>query len=147
MKKLFLILLCGLAILSACSKKDNSMPATASIVGRWALTGDTSREYVSGVLASTYVVKGINSPWYQFNADGTGIMKDNIGLPDDTMHFTYHVSHDSLYVVHPDEVIRGNDYISFSYQGTIQLLTQHNLIFIDKFGYSPNYIEDEYFSR
>ncbi len=76
----------------------------ASIVGD-GVNGDTSREYVGGVLASTYVVRGINSPWYQFNADGTGAMKDNIGLPDDTIHFTYHVTNDSLYLVHPDEVI------------------------------------------
>lgn len=147
MKKPFLIIIFGLlAILSACAKKDSTAPK-ASIVGRWALAGDTSREYVGGVLASTYVVRGINSPWYQFNADGTGAMKDNIGLPDDTIHFTYSVTNDSLYLVHPDEVIRGQDYMSFSYGATIQSLTQHNLIFIDKFGYSPNYIEDIYLSR
>ncbi|MGZ3778220.1 MAG: hypothetical protein ACXVI9_11885 [Mucilaginibacter sp.] len=148
MKNLVLILLCGLlAIVSACSKKGNSNPAAGSIVGRWAVKGDTSREYIAGALASTYVVMGINSPWYQFNANGTGASKFNLGLPDDTIHFTYHVSHDTLYVEHPDEVIRGKDYVAYSYNATIQQLTQHSLIFIDVFGTSPNYIEDVYLSR
>ncbi|MEO6851392.1 MAG: hypothetical protein ABI203_00770 [Mucilaginibacter sp.] len=148
MKKPFLIMLCGLiAIISACSKKSNPTPISASIVGKWAVKGDTSREYTGEFLASTYVIPGINSPWYQFNADGTGSMKFNISLPDDTLHFTYRVSHDSLYFVHPNEVIRGRDYATFSYQAAILLLNQHNLITINKFGTSPNYIEDEYFTR
>ena len=98
-------------------------------------------------MASTYAVPGINSPWCQFNADGTGSMKFNIGMPDDTIHFTYSISHDSLYFAHPDEVIRGRDYSSFSYQAVIQLLNQHTLITVDKFGSSPNYIEDIYYTR
>ncbi len=148
MKKPFLISLCGLiAIFSGCSKINSPNPVSSSIVGRWAIKGDTSREYIDGVLASTYVVRGINSPWCQFNTDGTGSMKFNIGPPDDTIHFNYSVSHDSLYFAHPDEVIRGTTYSAFSYHADVTLLNEHNLITVVKFGFSPNYIEDPYFTR
>ena len=79
-------------------KKNNPAPASKSelIVGKWSIQADTSRQYINEVVQSTYVVHGINSPYYQYNADGTGTMKYNIGTPDLSATFTYTVSNDTV---------------------------------------------------
>lgn len=79
-------------------KKNNPAPASQSelIIGKWSIQSDTSRQYINGVVQSTYVVRGINSPYYRFNADGTGTMKYNIGTPDLNRTFTYTVPNDTL---------------------------------------------------
>ena len=79
-------------------KKNNPAPASKSelIIGKWSIKADTSRQYINGVVQSTYVVRGINSPYYQYNANGTGVMKYNIGTPDEPANFTYTVSHDTV---------------------------------------------------
>ena len=84
-------------------KKNNPAPQSVLIVGKWSVQGDTSRQYINGVVQSTYAVAGINSPYYQFNADGSGTIKDNIGTPDLVANFTYTLSNGILTIDVPQQ--------------------------------------------
>src|SRR5437879_12533933 len=97
-----LLLTVATSLLLGCSKKDNpNAQQTFSIIGKWSIVADTSRQYVSGVLNSTYIVVGINAPYYLFNADGSGTLKQNTSPPDQIKNFTYTVSKDTLTVNYP----------------------------------------------
>jgi hypothetical protein len=105
----------------SCSKKGNQSPDSASITGKWNITADTSQ--TSGY--PPYIIVGINSPYMQFNANGTGTEKDNISPPDAVLNFTYTISNDTIsfnYPVQP-QLPYGN-----TPTGIIKKLTSKNLI-------------------
>lgn len=118
--KLLAIAIAAFCLIS-CSKKGDQSPGSASLTGKWNITADTSQ--TSGY--PPYIIVGINSPYMQFNADGTGTQKNNIGTPDDVLTFTYKISHDTIafnYPVQP-QVPYGN-----TPTGVIKKLTSKNLI-------------------
>jgi len=88
----FLFIAIAAFCLFSCSKKDNLTPSVAAITGKWNITADTST--TSGY--APYIIVGINSPYFQFNADGTGTQKNNISAPDDLAYFTYKISKDTI---------------------------------------------------
>ena len=103
----FLIIVVAAFCFFSCSKKNNPDPVT--LTGKWNITADTSRT----VGYSPYVIVGINSPYMQFNADGSGVQKFNIAMPDNVVNFTYTVHKDTLafnyqhpYVSTPKAVIK-----------------------------------------
>ena len=106
MKTAKFIPILALALVLYGCKKNNPAPASQSelIIGKWSIQSDTSRQYINGVVQSVYVIRAINSPYYQFNTDGTGTMKDNIGTPDLPATFTYTVSKDTLVMNVPKQV-------------------------------------------
>ncbi|MDP9078456.1 MAG: hypothetical protein M3O71_13570 [Bacteroidota bacterium] len=74
--KLLFIVVAAFCFLG-CSKKSNISPAIASITGKWNITADTSQT----VGYAPYIIVGINLPYFQFNADGSGTQKENISPP------------------------------------------------------------------
>jgi hypothetical protein len=147
MNKLLLILF-GVLFVLGCSKKNNPSPQ-ATIVGKWAIQGDTSRQYVAGALNSTYVIVGINSPYYQFNADGTGTLKQNLGPPDLIETFTYTLSNGSITLNFPVQPASPNNAFQLSWE--IEKLTANTVIFLwddtSPGNGSSEYKEDVYLTR
>lgn len=96
MKKLLPILAVALMIITtACKKNTANGPAT--IVGKWLITADTSYQIQNGKIISSYVIVGENSPYYQFNSDGTGTSKYNlVGDVDNISTFTYTYTNNTL---------------------------------------------------
>ena len=121
MKNIIRCAFAGILLLAACSKKDD-VQANASINGKWSITADTVKHYESGHLLTANAIVGINSPYYLFNADGTGTFKNNGGLPDDIRHFKYTVSEKSITFVttNPDQSI-------YNASGIIKKLTANDL--------------------
>lgn len=118
----FLFVIAAMFLFFSCSKKNNTpSPTTASIVGKWNITADTSQT----VGYPPYIIVGINSPYMQFNADGSGTQKDNIGTPDDVLNFTYTLSKDTVAFDFP--VQPQNPYVNTPV-GVIKKLTTNNLI-------------------
>jgi hypothetical protein len=101
----------------SCSKKGNISPAVASITGKWNITADTST--TSGY--APYIIVGINSPYMQFNADGTGTQKDNISAPDDIAYFTYKLYKDTIALNYTQPFIA-------TPTGIVKKLTAHSLV-------------------
>lgn len=103
----------------SCSKTNQSPKTT--IVGKWNITGDTSQT----VGYPPYIIVGINSPYMQFNADGTGVEKDNIGPPDVILNFTYTLSNNVLTCNFPMQPGTNTAFIT---TGTILKSTSHYLL-------------------
>jgi len=117
----FLFITGACFLLISCSKKGDQAPGAASLLGKWNITADTSHTFGY----PPYIIEGINSPYMQFNADGTGTQKNNIGTPDDVETFTYKISHDTIafnFPVQP-QLPYGN-----TPTGVIKKLTSKNLI-------------------
>src|SRR5258708_10673196 len=128
MNKLLLIVFVVVFLLG-CSKNNNPSPKTpVTIIDRWLITGDTSNQYVNGIVNSTYVLAGINSPYYQFNADVSGTVKNNISEPDQILNFTYTVSDNKITFTFPVQAAQP----TYSYQASaiIQKLTAHTMIIL-----------------
>jgi hypothetical protein len=149
MDKLLLIVF-AVVFLLGCSKNNNPSPKTpVTIFDKWLITGDTSRQYFNGLLNSSYITVGINSPYYQFNTDGSGILKNNISDPDQILNFTYTVTDNTINFDFPVQAAQP----TYSYQAsaTIQKLTGHTMIILfDDFSpgnASYEYKEDIYLSR
>ena len=108
-------------VVFSCSKKNNLSPNSASITGKWNITADTSQTFGY----PPYIIVGINSPYIQFNADGSGTEKDNISIPDAVLNFTYKISKDTIAFNYPAQA-------SLPYGNTptavIKNLTSNNLV-------------------
>ena len=117
----FLFIAAVAFFLFSCSKKGNQGPASVSLTGKWNITADTSQTFGY----PPYIIVGINSPYTQFNADGSGTEKDNISTPDLVLNFTYKISKDTLSFNYPVQtgLPSGN-----TPTGIIKELTSHNLI-------------------
>ena len=104
----------------------------------WNITADTS--LTSGY--PPYVRVGINSPYWQFNADGTGTEKNNTATPDVILNFTYTVSGNVLTCNYTPPGY------SFITTGTVLKLTLHELV-VEYDVNTPTLIDKElvYFSR
>ena len=149
MNKILLILF-GVLFVLGCSKKNNPSPQ-ATIVGKWAIQGDTSRLYLAGVLNSTYISVGINSPYYQFNADGTGTYKQSLPPPDFITTFTYTISNGSITLTFPPKPVPPNYSFQTINKFKIEKLTANTLIFLLDDTNTSNggseYKEDIYMTR
>ena len=117
----FLIITAVAFFLFSCSKRGNQSPASVSITGKWNITADTSQTFGY----PPYIIVGINSPYTQFNADGSGTEKDNISTPDLVLNFTYKISKDTISFNYPaqPQLPSGN-----TPTGIIKKLTSNNLI-------------------
>jgi hypothetical protein len=124
----------------SCSKKGNQSPVTASITGKWNITADTSQTFGY----PPYIIVGINSPYMQFNADGSGTQKNNISTPDAVLNFTYTVSKDTITFNYPPQLTSPGN----APKGIIKKLTSNNLV-IEYDINSPSLINSErvYMSR
>src|ERR1700688_3732109 len=128
MNKLLLIVFAAVFLLG-CSKNNNPSPKTpVTIIDRWLITADTSNQYVNGIVNSTYVLAGINSPYYQFNADGSGTVKNNISEPDQLLNFTYTITNNTINFDFP--VQAAQPIYSYQASATIQKLTAHTMIIL-----------------
>jgi hypothetical protein len=113
----FLFIVVAAFCFFSCSKKGNTSPGIGAITGKWNITADTSQ--TAGY--PPYIIVGINSPYIQFNADGTGTQKDNISAPDDIAYFTYKISKDTIALNYTQPFIA-------TPTGIIKKLTSKNLI-------------------
>jgi len=105
------MLVFGVSIFCSCAKKSNLSTQNAFLLpGKWLVASDTSFQYTGNTLTSTYLIVGINIPYYQFNADGTGTSKNNLGPPDDVLQFSYTVSNNIISFKYPDQIIAGHEY-------------------------------------
>jgi hypothetical protein len=125
----------------SCSKKDNPNPGSASITGKWSITADTSQ--TAGY--PPYIIVGLNSPYMQFNADGSGTEKENISPPDVAFNFTYKISHDTIAFNYPAQpYLPGGN----TPTGIIKELTSKNLIIEYDLGYPTLSVKERvYMSR
>jgi hypothetical protein len=91
MKHLLLIIIC-LIILTGCSKKNDASKQPL-IVGHWDYAKDSVSTYFADTLFNTSITEAQGS-YYQFNADGTGLIYFNPeGL---TSNITYQVNGSNL---------------------------------------------------
>ncbi|HZY40132.1 MAG TPA: hypothetical protein VFE53_25945 [Mucilaginibacter sp.] len=105
----------------SCTKKSNQNPVSVTLTGKWNITADTSQTFGY----PPYIIVGINSPYMQFNADGSGTEKDNISTPDWVLSFTYKISKDTISFNYPVQtgLPSGN-----TPTGIIKELTSNNVI-------------------
>ena len=117
----FLLITIAAFFIFSCSKKGNPGANTVSITGKWNITADTSQTFGY----PPYIIVGINSPYTQFNADGSGSEKDNISTPDAVLNFTYKLFKDTIFFNYPVQprLPSGN-----TPTGIIKKLTASNLI-------------------
>jgi hypothetical protein len=114
----FLLLIIAVAIFVGCSKKNNS-PST-SIVGKWNITADTDRVYDNGTLDETSILNESISPYVQFNADGSGVLMNDITGGGATIKFTYSVSGNVIKFHYPAQIINGIEVAAFERDGTFK---------------------------
>jgi len=113
----FLLLIIVAAIFVSCSKKNGNSPST-SIVGKWNITADTDRVYDNGTLNQTSILSESISPYVQFNADGSGVLMDDITGGGATIKFTYSVSGNVIKFHYPAQTINGIAVAAFERDGT-----------------------------
>jgi hypothetical protein len=125
-----LFIIIGTLLLFGCSKGNNPSSQTGfSITGKWYVKADTSRSYVSGLLSSTYVIVGINSPYYQFNSDGTGSAKNNISTPDAILNFTFILSDKKITFNYPQQPANGLSY-AYNITGVIEKESSNSFVIL-----------------
>ena len=78
MKKMFIISLALISLLSACKKDDPVVAPTATLQTKWTLENTVIKEYINGVLTYTTTMAG-NGTFIDFQTNGNLIVTPTSG--------------------------------------------------------------------
>jgi hypothetical protein len=72
---------------------------------------------------------GINSPYYQFNSDGTRSAKNNISTPDAILNFTFILSDKKITFNYPQQPANGLSY-AYNITGVIEKESSNSFVIL-----------------
>ena len=144
MNKLLTLLIASI-LLYGCSKTNNPSPdKTANVTGKWLYKSDTLRIYNNNVLKQTHVFSLTHSPYFQFNADGSGQAMNDESGGNATSHFSYIVANNTITFSYPSQTIGGQPQDAYTQKATIKQSTTNSLvIYFDDVSSSNGVVEED----
>jgi len=146
MNKILLVALAAIALFMGCQKKSTPSPS-ASIVGKWYITTDTTRQYTNNVLTDQDPESFDHTDYVQFNSDGSGVQLSG----DESGNFTYSVKGNSVTLNYPKQVVDNTTIDAFSKTATYKATSSALYIFITDTetdgGATYRYTESTYFTN
>lgn len=127
MNKILLVALVAVTLFMGCSKKNDSNPASASVVGKWYITTDSTKTYTNGTLTDHDYESGNHTDYVQFNSNLSGTQ-----LSEGTLvNFTYVIKGNVLTLTYPKQVVDGFTSDAFSESGTYKATSSSLYVLFD----------------
>ena len=127
MNRILLVALAAVALFMGCSKKNNPSPS-ASIVGKWYITTDTTKQYTNNVLTVQDPESFDHTDYVQFNSNGTGVQLSG-GV---SSSFTYSVKNsNSVTLNYPKQTVDNVTIYAFSKDVTFKATSSTLYIFLE----------------
>jgi hypothetical protein len=126
MNKILLVALVAVTLFMGCSKKNDASPS-ASIVGKWYITTDTTKEYTNNVLTDQDPESFNHTDYVQFNSNGTGVQL-SAGI---STNITYSVKSNSVTLNYPKQTVANVTIDAFSKTATFKTTSSTLYIFIE----------------